>query len=73
MEQLLTNVLTQFPNLAVAIVMLYWQKMTIEKLLETQTKLIDRLLSYVDNDKAAIRAQASITRIDQPGSRAAGD
>lgn len=58
MEQLFTNLLSQFPNFAVALVMLWWQKVTIEKLLETQTKLIDRLLTYVDNDK--LRAAALV-------------
>jgi hypothetical protein len=53
MEQLLINVVTNLPNFAVAIVMLFWQRQIIEKLLESQSHLIDRLLQYVDNDKQA--------------------
>jgi hypothetical protein len=52
-EQLLINVVTNLPNFAVAIVMLFWQRQIIEKLLESQSHLIDRLLQYVDNDKQA--------------------
>lgn len=51
MEQLLINVITNLPNFAVALVVLWWQKQTIDQLLDNQTKLIDRLLQYVDNDK----------------------
>jgi hypothetical protein len=54
-DQLLTNVITQLPNFAVALVMLWWQKQTIDQLLDNQTKLIDRLLTYVDNDKQAVQ------------------
>jgi hypothetical protein len=53
MEQLLINVVTNLPNFAVAIIMLFWQRQIIEKLLESQSHLIDRLLQYVDNDKQA--------------------
>ena len=55
MEQLLTNIITNLPNFAVALVMLWWQKLTIDQLLENQTKLIDRLLTYVDNDKQTVQ------------------
>lgn len=55
MDQLLTNIITQLPNFAVALVMLWWQKQTIDQLLENQTKLIDRLLTYVDNDKQTVQ------------------
>lgn len=51
MDQLLSTIITQLPNLAVAIWMLWQQQQTIKSLLATQEKLIDRLLSYVDNDK----------------------
>lgn len=55
MDQFLTNIITQLPNFAVALVMLWWQKQTIDQLLENQTKLIDRLLTYVDNDKQTVQ------------------
>jgi hypothetical protein len=52
-DELLSTVILNFPNLAVALVMLFWQRQIIEKLLESQSHLIDRLLQYVDNDKQA--------------------
>lgn len=58
MEAMLNTLLTQLPNLAIAVWMLWQQKQTIDSLLSTQTKLIDRLLDYVDADKA--RAAAAI-------------
>lgn len=51
MDQLVSTIVTQLPNLAVAIWMLWQQQQTIKSLLATQEKLIDRLLTYVDNDK----------------------
>jgi len=55
MEQLLQTIVTQLPNLGVAVWMLYQQQMTIKSLLDNQTRLIDRLLQYVDQDKIAVR------------------
>jgi len=55
MEQLLQTVITQIPNMGVAIWMLYQQQNTIKSLLDNQTRLIDRLLQYVDQDKIAVR------------------
>jgi len=55
-DQILVNVLTLLPNFAVGLLMLYWQRQTIDRLLETQSKLIDRLLQYVDTDKQLVRA-----------------
>jgi len=51
MEDLLSTIITGLPNLAVALIMLWWQRQTINELMATQQKLIDRLLDYVDNDK----------------------
>lgn len=51
------TIITQLPNLAVAIWMLWQQRQTIDSLLVNQTKLIDRLLLYVENDNRAGRAQ----------------
>jgi hypothetical protein len=62
MDQLLSTIITQLPNLAVAIWMLWQQQQTIKSLLATQEKLIDRLLSYVDNDKKqAEEIRSSVT------------
>lgn len=60
MEQMLANVITNLPNFAVALVMLWWQKQTIDTLLANQTKLIDRLLEYVDNDKQLAQATMAL-------------
>lgn len=60
MEQLLANVITNVPNFAVALVMLWWQKQTIDTLLANQTKLIDRLLEYVDHDKQLAQATMAL-------------
>jgi hypothetical protein len=51
LDQLIQTLLTELPNLGVAIWMLWQQQQTIKSLLATQEKLIDRLLTYVDNDK----------------------
>lgn len=53
LNQLLQTIISQAPNLIVAIWMLNNQKEQISALLENQNKLIDRLLNYVDNDKQA--------------------
>ena len=71
MDAMLQNLITNLPNFAVALVMLWWQKQTIDQLLENQKALIDRLLQYVDKDKqtvnAAIAAQvATNTAITPP-------
>lgn len=55
MENLIQTMISQAPNLIVAIWMLNNQKEQIKALLDTQQKLIDRLLTYVDNDKAEAR------------------
>jgi hypothetical protein len=51
MDELIKTIILGAPNLAVALYVLYRQQKTIDALLEAQTKLIDRLLSYVDRDK----------------------
>jgi hypothetical protein len=49
METLFESVIVNLPNFAVAFVVLYWQSKMIDKLLDNQTRLLERLL-----DKAAI-------------------
>lgn len=48
-EALISDLITQLPNLAVAAVVLFWQRQTIDRLLEQQQKLIDKLLAMVDD------------------------
>lgn len=71
MEQLLTNVITNLPNFAVAFVVLWWQKQTIDQLLANQTKLIDQLLLYVKEDKARAEALTASSVVKVPKERAA--
>lgn len=47
-EQLVITIFEQLPNLAIAVLALYWQTQRFDKLLEAQTKLIDKLLQMVD-------------------------
>lgn len=58
MEQLLANVITNIPNFAVAIVVLYWQRQTIDRLIDSHAKLSDRFLDYVARDNARIAADS---------------
>jgi hypothetical protein len=62
MEELMMNVIANLPNFAVALVMLYWQRQTIDRLMATQDKLIERLLTYVDNDKTRAAAERKATQ-----------
>jgi hypothetical protein len=55
MDDLVSTIITQLPNLGVAVWMLWQQQQTIKSLLSTQQALIDRLLTYVDNDKSEAR------------------
>ena len=49
LEQWLADLTVQLPNLAVALLVLYWQRKTIDELLEHQRQLVDRLLQIVDD------------------------
>lgn len=55
MDNLVQTIITQLPNLGVAVWMLWQQQQTIKAMLDTQTKLIDRLLTYVDADKQQVK------------------
>jgi len=52
MEQLVTNLVINFPNFAGLLLMLAWQRQTINSLLDNQSRLIDYLLAEVDHEKA---------------------
>lgn len=60
MDQLVSTIVTQLPNLAVAVWMLWQQQQTIKSLLTNQQTLIDRLLTYVDNDKDRTEAMRAV-------------
>lgn len=63
MDEFIKSLITQAPNIGVALVMLYWQKKTIDQLLANQTALIDRLLEAVDGDTR--RAEAHVKAIER--------
>lgn len=56
MDEMLKTMLTQLPNLAVAVWMLYSQQVTIKNLLDNQQRLIDKLMTYIDADKDRVNA-----------------
>lgn len=60
MDEFIKGLITQAPNLAIAVVVLYWQKKTIDMLLANQTALIDRLLAYADDDRMEARLRELI-------------
>ena len=49
MDNLLQTVIEQAPNMIVAIVVLYWQARTIDRLLTVQIELLDRYTDAIDN------------------------
>ena len=59
-EQWIADLIVQLPNLAVALLVLWWQRMMIDKLLEHQHTLIDKLIQMVDDvrDGAALSLPA---------------
>jgi hypothetical protein len=48
MEQMILNMLEQLPNMAVAIVVLWWQQKTINRLGDSQIELIEKYTNMVD-------------------------
>lgn len=67
MDNLVSTIVTQLPNLGVAVWMLWQQQQTIKAMLDNQTKLIDRLLTYVDNDKQTVRQVVAQNAKSSPG------
>ena len=59
-ETFITNVISNLPNFAIAVVVLYWQEKRIEKLLEVQAKLIDQLLDMADARDDAVKDVRSL-------------
>jgi hypothetical protein len=47
MEELVIRMIEQLPNVCVAILVLYWQRKLIEKLLDVQQQQLDALLDIV--------------------------
>ena len=55
MEEILLTVATQFPNLAVALWVIFQQQMTMKKLMDNQQRLIERLLDASKIDDAIVK------------------
>jgi len=62
MDEMLKTMLTQLPNLAVAVWMLYSQQVTIKNLLDNQQRLIDKLMTYIDADKDRVNAAMAVNK-----------
>lgn len=67
LTEILNTVISQAPNLIVAVWMLNNQKEQIKALLENQNKLVDRLLNYVDRDTQIAAATLSEARKPDTG------
>lgn len=48
MENLVTQIIELLPNMAIALLVMYWQKSTIDELLKHQRELLDRLLTLIE-------------------------
>jgi len=67
MEEILLTVATQFPNLAVALWVIFQQQTTIKKLMDNQQRLIERLLTASEIDDAiAVSDEVSKTNKATP-------
>jgi len=55
MEETLLTVATQFPNLAVALWVLFQQQTTIKRLMDNQQRLIERLLDASEIDDVIVK------------------
>lgn len=67
MESLLTGLLTQLPNLAVAVWCIYNYQQTIKGLLDQQNKLLDQLLQARGLKSDSLAASHSTEGADHPG------
>jgi len=55
MEEILLTVATQFPNLAVALWVIFQQQTTIKKLMDNQQRLMERLLDASEIDDVIVK------------------
>lgn len=55
MDSFVQTIISTAPNLLLAVWFIVRQQKTIDALLENQTKLIDKLLGYVDRDKLTVQ------------------
>jgi len=55
MEEILLTVATQFPNLAVALWVIFQQQTTIKRLMDNQQRMIERLLDASEIDDVIVK------------------
>ena len=55
MDELVLTIATQFPNLAVALWVLFQQQSTIKKLMDNQQRLIERLMDASEIDDVIVK------------------
>ena len=60
MEEILLTVATQFPNLAVALWVIFQQQMTMKKLMDNQQRMIERLLDASEIDDVIVKSSDTI-------------
>jgi len=60
MEEILLTVATQFPNLAVALWVIFQQQMTMKKLMDNQQRMIERLLDASEIDDVIVKPSDTI-------------
>jgi hypothetical protein len=58
-EALISDLIKNLPNLAIAVAVLYWQKQTIDSLLAHQRQLIDKLIEMVSRAERLAESNAS--------------
>jgi hypothetical protein len=60
-EQLVTNIVINLPNFSALLLMLVWQRQTINSLLDNQQKLLAFLLTYIDHTNGNKKPPVSST------------
>jgi len=60
MQEILLTVATQFPNLAVALWVIFQQQMTMKKLMDNQQRMIERLLDASEIDDVIVKPSDTI-------------
>jgi hypothetical protein len=58
MEDALTMVMSNLPNLAVALLALWWASQRIDKLLDNQSKLIDQLIELMREHRRIVNGHS---------------
>jgi hypothetical protein len=59
MEAAVTTLLSNMPNIAVALLALWWASQRIDKLLDNQSKLIDQLIELMREHRRAMNGYAA--------------